>query len=61
MKSDIKGNAQRIAYTLKDISTVPNKVKAIAQLLNYDPEQLQEDMNAVCEYIQMLEKQIDEK
>lgn len=57
MKSDIKNNAHRLAYTLSDMSGNERLVKTMSQLMNYSADQLKEDMEAVNKYIQMLENQ----
>lgn len=57
MKSDVKGNAHRLACTLKQFSEDKRAVQVLANILHYIPEQLQEDMEAVEQYINQLEKQ----
>lgn len=59
MKSDVKGNANRLAYTLYQFSEDDRVIKQLATLLHYMPDQLKEDMNAVFTYINRLEKEVN--
>lgn len=56
MKSDVKGNAHRLALTLSQFAEDTNTINQLARLLHYLPEQLQEDMEAVYKYIRDLER-----
>lgn len=58
MKSDVKGNAHRLAYALKGMSENKRFVEIMSNLLNYDKTQLAEDVEAISVYIDKLEKQI---
>lgn len=56
MKSDIKGNAHRLAYTLYQFAEDKRVIQMLSQILHYNPEQLQEDMAAIDKYINQLER-----
>lgn len=60
MKADVKGNAHRLAYTLKQFAEDERAVKQLAMILHYYPEQLQEDMEAIEQYITQIEQKIEE-
>lgn len=59
MKSDVKGNAHRLAYTLYQFAEDTNTINQLARLLHYMPEQLKEDMEAVHKYLNQLEKEVN--
>lgn len=61
MKSDVRGNAHRLAVTLRQFSEDANAVNQLARILHYMPEQLQEDMEAIDVYISQLEREEGEK
>lgn len=48
-------NAHRIAGTLERYAADPRTVAQLAQLLNYHPEQLREDMAGLLDYIREIE------
>lgn len=48
-------NAHRLAGTLERYAEDPATVEQLAQLLNYLPEQLREDMPCLLDYIRELE------
>lgn len=60
MKSDVKGNAHRLALTLSQFAEDTNTINQLARLLHYMPEQLQEDMEAIHRYIMDLERENEE-
>ena len=59
-ETERKNNANRLAYSLECISEDANKIKAVAQMLNYDPLQLQTDMKDLYNYLLELERNANE-
>lgn len=57
-ETERRNNANRLAMELAWISEDESKVKAIAQLLNYEPSQLKTDMQDIFTYLNDLERQI---
>ena len=57
-ETERKNNANRLAMTLAWFSENESKVKAIAQMLNYEPSQLKTDMQDIFTYLNDLERQI---
>lgn len=56
---DLYGNAHRIANVLLHYSEDERAVKRLADILNYVPSQLSEDMRELQEYINELERKLE--
>lgn len=50
-----RANAHRIAGTLERYAADPRTVAQLAQLLNYHPQQLREDMAGLLDYLLEIE------
>ena len=57
-ETERRNNANKLAMELAWISEDENKVKAIAQVLNYEPSQLKTDMQDIFTYLNDLERQM---
>ena len=57
MRDKTKENAHRIANVLDRYTAAPHTAAQLAIILNYQPEQLQEDAQSLLQYIEKLEAQ----
>lgn len=48
---ELKGGTKRLARALLDIAAEEPKIKQLAYYLNYQPEQLKQDIAALNDYI----------
>lgn len=55
----MRENAHRLASALWRNSGDPDVIKKLAEILNYTPGQLQQDMVDISEYIDVLEAEQD--
>lgn len=55
-ETEKKNNAHRLAYSLYCISEDANRIKSVAQVLNYEPKQLQTDLTDLYNYLSELER-----
>lgn len=47
---ELKAGTERIVYALKQRKEDPATLKQLAKILNYDPEQLHQDLNALSDF-----------
>lgn len=57
MQDRVKENAKRIASALDRHTTDTQAVNQLARLLNYEPRQLEKDIQSLLEYIRRIEQE----